>query len=109
MVMEQKETKNTEKSDISSVYEVSFLLFPSISTDEIPARAQSIKDALTSLGGVIIADETPVLIDLAYSMTKIVGVDRHKVTSGYFGWVKFEMNKENISAVKKFFDEHVEV
>jgi ribosomal protein S6 len=95
---------NKEKGDNVTVYEVSYILLPSLALEQVPAKASSLKGVLTSAGGAVISDEDPILIDLAYPMTKVVGVERHKATSGYFGWVKFELPTEGMEAVKKAFD-----
>src|SRR4051812_9140619 len=77
------------------IYEVSYLLL-----DE----GASVKEAVSSCGGEVISFEEPISIDLAYSMTKVVGTLRRKVTSAYFGWVKFELPAEKIAEVKKTLD-----
>ena len=96
-----------------AVYEISYLLLPSLAFEQIPTKATVLKEVITSFGGVVISDEDPVLIDLAYSMTKLVGTTRHKVSSGYFGWVKFQMPKENTAEVtaniKKNLDANPEI
>ena len=103
--MEENESK---EGDATVVYEVSFLLLPSLAIEQVPGIAATLKTTLTGLGGEIISGEDPVLIDLAYPMTKIVGTTRHKVTTGYFGWLKFAMSKETNSEgmekVKKVLD-----
>lgn len=100
-----------EKND-NTIYEVSYLLLPSLTLEQVK-QAMALGDVftgtLTSMGGTIISGEEPVLIDLAYPMTKVVGTTRHKCTSGYFGWVKFELLKEGIAAVKKALDSNDEV
>ena len=109
-LMEIKNIK--EKSDSVAIYEVSYLLLPSIVMEQISNKASTLKEMLTSLGSVIISDENPILIDLAYPMTKIVGTIRHKITSGYFGWIKFEISKEDkggIETVKKNLDANSEI
>ena len=95
---------NQEKSDMLSVYEVSYLLLPSLAVEQVPGKATYIKDMLTRLGGAVISLENPVLIDLAYPMVKVVGTERHKANSGYFGWIKFEMTKGDVEKVKKALD-----
>ena len=97
-----------EKSDMSTVYEVSYLLLPSLAVEQVPGKAASLKDMLTSLGGTVISDENPVLIDLAYTMVKVVGTERHKASQGYFGWIKFEITTEGVEKVKKAFDADVD-
>ena len=96
-------------NDTLTVYEVSYLLLPSLAVEQVPAKVASLKGVLTSAGGQVISDENPVLIDLAYPMTKVVQTVRHKCTMGYFGWVKFEIAKEGIGSVKKNLDMDNEV
>lgn len=90
-----------------AVYEVSYLLLPSLAIEQVPGKASSLKEMVTRLGGNLISDENPVLIDLAYPMVKVVGTDRYKANSGYFGWIKFEMTKGDVEKVKKALDADV--
>jgi ribosomal protein S6 len=105
--MEQENIR--EKDDTLAVYEVSYLLLPSLALEQVPAKAEALKSFLTSVGGAVISDENPILIDLAYPMTKIVSTVRHKETRGYFGWIKFEVSKEGIEKVKKALDANDEI
>ncbi|MES3004936.1 MAG: 30S ribosomal protein S6 [Patescibacteria group bacterium] len=107
--------KIQEKGDKMTVYEVSYLLLPSLAVEQVPAKAASLKEVVSQAGGELISDEDPVLIDLAYPMTKVVSTLRHKVNKGYFGWIKFEIPLESeaeikgIEAVKKNFDADNEI
>ena len=87
-----------------NIYEVSYLLLPSLADEQISAKSAALKEMIQSAGGTIISGEDAVLIDLAYSMTKVIGTTRHKANSGYFGWVKFGIEADAISKVKKAFD-----
>jgi ribosomal protein S6 len=100
----EKENKANTGEDATTIYEVSYILLPSLAMEQVPAKAAAVKDMLTSAGGAVISDENPVLIDLAYPMTKVVQTVRHKVSTGYFGWIKFEMAAEGIEGVKKSLD-----
>jgi ribosomal protein S6 len=75
------------KEGTKTVYEVSYILLPTLSEEQVPDKVSSIKDAVTSLGGEVISSEDPVLIDLAYEMVKVVQTSRYKADRGYFGWV----------------------
>ena len=97
-----------EKTDNQTVYEVSYLLLPSLSAEQVK-QSMALGDVFVANGGTIISLEEPVLIDLAYPMTKVVGTTRHKANSGYFGWVKFEISQEGVLAVKKALDANNEV
>jgi ribosomal protein S6 len=100
--------KQDEAMD-TSVYEVSYLLLPSLAETQVPSKALTLKETLTRLGGAVISDEDPVLIDLAYPMLKVNTTVRHKVTTGYFGWIKFEMSSSVVEKVKKALDADTDV
>jgi ribosomal protein S6 len=97
------------KEGTSTVYEVSYLLLPTMSQEQVPGKVSQIKDSIVSFGGEIISSEDPVLIDLSYQMTKVVQTTRHKAEQGYFGWIKFEISKDGVDSIKKFFDNNSEV
>lgn len=90
--------------DTLTVYEVSYLLLPSLTEGQVSDKATSLREMLSSFGGAIITYEDPILIDLAYPMLKVVQTSRHKVHTSYFGWVKFEIGKDGIEKVKKALD-----
>lgn len=83
------------------VYELGYLLIPTISTDEVPAVYGDIKQLISSLGGEIISDEMPKMINLAYTMLKVTANVRSKYNTAYFGWVKFYMTPEKVLELKK--------
>ena len=101
--------ENTQKEASKLVYEVSYLLLPNIGEDIISTKVNEIKNKIVSFGGSIISDENPVFIDLTYSMVKVVQTHRHKASQAYFGWVKFEMDTDNISSVDKYFKNNEEI
>lgn len=108
---------DTQSNDINTgvetggtaVYEASFLLVPTLSQEQVPGKVTAIKEALVSFGATLISDEDPVLIDLAYPMVKVVQTTRFKANEGYFGWIKFELEKGSIKLVKKMLDESPDV
>jgi ribosomal protein S6 len=98
---------NTDLENASGdqkVYEVGYLLVPSISEEEVPTTYGNLKELISSLGGVVISDEMPTMIGLAYTMQKTVQNVRSKYNSGYFGWIKFYMNGEQVTSLKKKLD-----
>ena len=86
------------------IYEVAYLLVPTIPGEEVPAVYSSLKDLVVSLGGEAIADEMPRQITLAYKMTKVIQNIRHKFDAAYFGWMKFSMDPEKVVELKKKLD-----
>ncbi|MFZ2523553.1 MAG: 30S ribosomal protein S6 [Minisyncoccia bacterium] len=98
-----------EKMDVMTVYELSYILLPSLAESEIPAKVGSLKDLITQAGGAIVSFEDPVLIDLAYPMTRVTPTTRVKVGGGYFGWIKFELSGEEVGKIKNKLDSDGEV
>ena len=88
----------------SRIYEVGYLLVPSIPEEEVPATYGNLKELVSSFGGIMISDEMPVMINLAYTMQKTVQNVRSKYNTAYFGWVKFYMDAEKILELKKKLD-----
>ena len=83
------------------VYELGYLLIPTISSEEVPATYGDIKALISGLGGEIISDDMPKMINLAYTMLKVTANVRSKYNTAYFGWVKFYMTPEKVLELKK--------
>lgn len=101
--------KEDEVAVASRVYEVGYLLVPTLSEDEVPALYGNLKELLVDAGGIAISDEMPKMTDLSYSMTKVVSNVRSKYDTAYFGWVKFEIDPESIESIKKNLDQDANV
>lgn len=86
------------------VYELGYLLVPTLSETDMPVVFGNLKELVSSLGGVAIADEMPKMIPLAYEMVKVVTNVRNKFKTAYFGWVKFTMDANSILELKKKLD-----
>lgn len=87
-----------------AVYEVGYLVMPSVSLELLPREVDAIKAIITKVGGEIISEGAPEMRPLAYTMIKAVGPARPRFDAAYFGWVKFEATKESIGEVKKALD-----
>jgi ribosomal protein S6 len=90
-----------EKDIDSRIYEIGYLLVPTISEEELPATYGNLKELVASSGGSIVSDEMPKMIGLAYSMFKTLQNINNKFDSAYFGWVKFSMNPGKTLDLKK--------
>lgn len=88
----------------SRVYEVGYLLVPTIAEDGVPAVYGNMKELIASFGGVVISDEMPRMMPLAYSMVKVVANVRNKFSNAYFGWFKFTMDSDKVLELKKKLD-----
>ena len=94
------QNKGENESD-SRIYEVGYLLVPSVKEEEVPARYGNFKGLVTSVGGEVISDEIPRMQPLAYSMTKVIGNIPTKFQTAYFGWTKFTMDPSQVAELKK--------
>lgn len=87
-----------------AVYEVGYLVMPSVSLELLPREVDAIKAVIARVGGEVISEGAPEMKPLAYTMIKAVGPARPRFDAAYFGWVKFEATKESIGEVKKALD-----
>ncbi len=92
---------STSKEDLNSrIYELGYLLIPSIKEEDLSVSYGDIKELVSSFEGEIITDEIPKMTQLAYSMQKTVSNIRNKFSSAYFGWVKFIMDSDKVLKLK---------
>ncbi len=95
------DTKVEKEANEGRVYEVGYLLVPTIGEEEVPAAYGNLRELILNNGGEVIADEMPKMIPLAYQMQKVVQNIRSRFDSAYFGWIKFEMDPLNVLDLKK--------
>lgn len=105
---------NEIKDDIASndvdagvnqrVYELGYLLVPSITEENLPVMYGNVKELVSSFKGEVISDEMPKMIPLAYSMVKVISNVRNKFNTAYFGWTKFVMDSDKVLELKKKLD-----
>ncbi len=87
------------------IYEVGYLLLPTIEVDHLPSVVGDLKDLIsTNFKGEVISDDMPKSITLAYQMLKVTNNVRSKFDTAYFGWVKFAMEPEQVLELKKKLD-----
>lgn len=99
-----KEVSKKEEETADRVYELGYLLVPSISPEDLSVSYGNIKELVSSFGGEIISDEMPRNITLAYAMTKVISNIRNKLNTAYFGWTKFTIDPEKVLEIKKKLD-----
>lgn len=88
-----------------SVYEVGYLFVPTLAEENVGGEVTRLKDSISKFGCTFISDEYPKLIDLTYEMTRSISNKKAKFTQGYFGWVKFEMAREDALKAKIVLDQ----
>lgn len=96
------ETKALDQvSDTSRIYEVGFHLVPMIPLEQVANHAAEIKALITKNGGIVISEGEAKLIDLAYEISTLINGVKHRCTTAYFGWMKFECEAEQSLAIEK--------
>lgn len=83
-----------------SVYEIGYLILPSIPEDKLANVVDSIRKVITKEDGVELESEMPFKHPLAYPISKTIGASRYVVSDAYLGWIKFEVNPSGALAIK---------
>ncbi len=104
--------KKTDKVDVSEeeteskmgVYEVGYLMVPSIAEENLAEEVTKLKDIIKDSGATFISDENPKMIELAYEMSRSIENKKQYFSYGYFGWIKFETTTVDILKIKKILD-----
>jgi ribosomal protein S6 len=95
----EKEVLTQAKKDTTPVYELGYHVVPTIPEDGVTAVVEKVKKALG--GAEIISEQTPALMPFAYQIERSVQGKREKYTEGYFGFLKFAMDKSEMQAFKE--------
>jgi ribosomal protein S6 len=95
-----------EKEVILGVYEVGYHMLPTIAEENLGEEVTLFKDKLIENGAIFISDEYPKLIELAYEMSRSINNKKQKFSYGYFGWVKFECDKNQAKIIKSILDKN---
>jgi|SRR3989344_8462674 len=102
--MPESEKEIAKQENDARVYELGYLLMPTIKEEDVPVSYGNLKELVSSFKGEIIADEMPKMTNLAYSMQKITSNVRNKFKTAYFGWTKFIMDSQKVLELKKHID-----
>ncbi len=89
-----------EKKEGLTVYEVGYLILPSIPEDRLDDVVGSIRAVISKEGGVEIDAEAPFKQELSYPMSKTIGASRYVLSDAYIGWIKFEVEPANTLAIE---------
>lgn len=103
------ETVMNDNERENRIYEVGYLLLPSIPEEQLEVKVSEIKETISNLGGQFISEEDPSLRPLAYEMVKLVGTRNERYKTAYFGWVKFELEAAQAIALKTALDANASI
>ncbi len=94
----------SEQESALRVYEVGYLVLPSVPEEHIPEFTNNLKGVILREGGAVISEGEPLIRPLAYEMVKPLGTRNERYKSAYFGWVKFEVSPQGALEIKKSLD-----
>lgn len=83
-----------------AVYEIGYLILPSIPEDKLADVVNSIREVVTREGGVEVDAEAPFKYPLSYAMSKTIGASNYVVNDAYLGWIKFDLESAKALVVK---------
>lgn len=95
-----KAMKGKEEKEGVQVYELGLHMLSTLTEEELAAAVDVIREEIKKHGGSFIAEGTPELIDLAYTMTVNEGGKHTKYNKAYFGWIKFDMEPLKANEMK---------
>jgi small subunit ribosomal protein S6 len=107
--MSTEETIKNEVKESHLIYEVGFLLLPTLPEEKMPEIMANIKGIIEKDGGEIISEEAPKMRPLAYEISKMIQIKKSAFDHAYFGWVKFEIESAKLSSVKKSIESMEEI
>jgi ribosomal protein S6 len=103
--MSESEIEEVKESK-GGVYEVGYIMVPTIAEENLGAEVTLFKDTLAGQGAVFISDEYPKMLELAYEMSRSIDNKKQKFSYGYFGWVKFECTASCAKVIKDMLDKN---
>jgi len=105
----KKKTEVEDKEAKPQIYEIGYLLVPTIAEDDVSKKVEEFRKTVESIKGRIIAEGKPMLKDLAYEMSIVVSNKKETYGSAYFGWIKFEGDANQIDVVNDDFKKDDEI
>lgn len=96
--------ENTQGRDEAQIYEVGYHILPTIAEESLPQEVSRIQSLISESGGTIIAEEFPQMRPLAYEIAKQTETKYSHYTKAFFGWIKFELNREDIGSIQTGMD-----
>ncbi|MAZ67439.1 hypothetical protein CL652_01565 [bacterium] len=91
----------TEDSKEMQVYELGYHILPTVVADDLEGEVGKLRSAIEKRGGSFIAEGTPEIVSLAYPMFVNYGGKQTKYERAHFGWMKFEMDREQAVALRE--------
>ena len=90
-----------EINDERRVYELGYHMVSTLTEEELLKEVDSLRGAISELGGDFITEGEPALMDLAYTMYIGEGGKNTAYDKAYFGWMKFDLEPAQLDHLQK--------
>lgn len=94
--------------DSKQVYEIGFHILPTVAEENLGDEVSLIRSAIEK-NGAVISEEFPKMRDLTYEMEKHLDAKNLRFDRAYFGWIKFEMESDQVAEVDSVAKNHPNV
>lgn len=91
------------------IYEIGYLITPSVMEDGLEKAVSSIRAEIEKTGGNFIAEGAPSLTKLSYSITTLEDGKKVKNDRAYFGWLKFEVQSSAVDTLEKLLKQNAKI
>lgn len=78
-----------KKIESTQVYELGFHLVPTLGDDTVGKAFDEVKNLIEKVGGNVVSQSEPALLNLEYTMEKTVDSVKSKYNTAYFSWIIF--------------------
>lgn len=84
----EKEIGTAEEAEAEQIYELGYLLSPSLSEESVLEEVGQIRSLITGRDGAVLGEGSPKLVHLAYRMEKTLAHRKQVFETAFFGWIK---------------------
>lgn len=88
----------------SRTYELASIYVDTMSESVALEKFDAVKQLIASEGASFISEEAPYLRGLAYEMIRVIKNANTRFETGYFSWVKFDLDPSKLINIKKKLD-----
>lgn len=93
-------TEDVDTED-TRLYELGFHIVPMSGDEKLAQETDTIRDLIQKRGGVIVSEQAPKLMNLAYPMTREIDRRRYTYNTAYFGWFLFDAEPHGAHEIKE--------
>lgn len=111
MVGEETKSDNTHEESEKTLYELGFLLVPTVPEDKLPEEVVAIEEIIKSGGGAARPreQEAPKSVSLAYGMEKRIKGKKHIFGTAFFGSLIFDAPAGDVGSVESGLEKNASV